>query len=122
MELSGNRMKARHIRNHEIAATYATGETVNELAKRFELQPVTIRKVVEDMKPFLWEQMGQPIHPGMSLLASVTVQRAIGLWPNANNIEEIASRRLDLLRYGNNSKHVRIAISEAIAAAASKDI
>jgi hypothetical protein len=114
-------MMARHIRNHEIAAAYATGETVNELAKRFELQPATIRKVVEDMKPFLREQMEQPIYSGMSLVASVTVQRAIGLWPNATNIEEIACRRLDLLRYGNNSKHVRIAIAEAIAAAASKN-
>lgn len=114
-------MKARHIRNHEIATAYAIGETINELAQRYELQPATIRTVIADMKPFLWEQMEQPLHLGISLLASVTVQRAIGLWPNAISIEEIASRRLDLLRYGNNSKHVRIAIAEVNAAMASKN-
>lgn len=105
-------MMERHIRNQAIVEAYEAGEHVSELALRFNLNPASIKRIVHEMKPFTRLRGERLLSPGISLLSAVTIEQALGIWPASDNIEEIESRTMDLLRSGTRGRHVKIAIAE----------
>jgi transposase-like protein len=108
-------MMEHHVRNQAIAEAHEAGESVTALALRFELKPPTIKRIIEDMKPYTRVRFGRELPAGISLVSAVTIQQAIGLWPASDNLEEIQERRIDLLRAA-HGRRVRVALSEVAAA------
>jgi hypothetical protein len=85
-------------RNHRIAHAVIAGAPMEAIAKQNGLSVVSVREIIRRMKPLLETQRGRPIAAGMSLQAAITIEQAIGMWPGLENAEEIAKRRIDILR------------------------
>jgi hypothetical protein len=60
-----------HLRNQAIAEAHEAGEPVTALALRFELKPATIKRIIEDMKPYTQVPCGRELPAGISLVSAV---------------------------------------------------
>lgn len=102
----------RHIRNQVIAEAYEAGETLTALAARFDLKTASIRRIIQEIRPYSRLQDERPLPAGISVISAVTIEQALGIWPSATNLNEIENRRMDLLRSGEHGRRVKIALAE----------
>jgi hypothetical protein len=104
-----------HIRNQAIVEAHEAGESVNAVAMRFDLKPATIKRIIEDMKPYTDLRFERELPAGVSLVSAVTIEQTIGIWPALDNLGEIQDREIELLRAA-HGRRVRVALSEVAAA------
>ncbi|MCW8060157.1 hypothetical protein [Agrobacterium tumefaciens] len=102
----------KHIRNQAIAEAHEGGEPVAALASRFNLTPASVKRILKDFDFYIRLRSERSLPDGISLVTAVTVEQAVGIWPELSNLDEVLNRRIDLLRSPAHGKLVRIALAE----------
>lgn len=102
----------KHIRNQAISEAYEAGEPIAALAERFDLKPASIKQILKDFDFYIRLRGDRSLPNGISLVAAVTVEQAIGIWTALSNLDEIENRRIELLRSPARGKLVNIVLAE----------